>query len=324
MNRTTPIGMLFHFRLTMLLMTMLLMIVATCSSTLSADVIWIKGESNPIFGLIEEVKTDSIVMRVVKTNTSEIEFGTGQTFLKSNIDQWIANVDPTRLEKLSPENIVEYRNYAEELASQKLDPVASNLARRLYLIAATDESLQTSSLAGLHSLASSQDEKTRIEMLQFMLRPTKSLGKLGEANPKKPRRSDEELALTLELVQSIRRQKSDIAISLLRNPENRQAFAAWDQHCSIEELDQIASANQPSKSQLSKLLRIELDVIRMQNGDLVDEPENARVVDQLGWGDWAVRTSSLPSVVPGLDNISEFDSRESIYRNGIWVRPPAD
>ncbi len=93
-----------------------------------------------------------------------------QTFDRAKI-KIIHKVDPLRLEKLSRDNPKGYQDYAKELAREKADPEAVELALRLYLIAAYLDTpqLARSCLLSMSELAPGPAEGRRYRALAFLL-----------------------------------------------------------------------------------------------------------------------------------------------------------
>ncbi len=138
-----------------------------------ADVVWIKGEEQPKFGRLIDQDDQKVVFQLhgqPETNRTE--------FQRTAIETLVVNFDTQRLENLSPENFADYRDYAEELAAQRKDPVARELAVRLYIIAAAGSpgDIRQSSLKGLASLAENNQERQKWNTLRLLYEPQMQLG----------------------------------------------------------------------------------------------------------------------------------------------------
>jgi hypothetical protein len=85
----------------------------------------------------------------------------------------VSDLDRKRLEKLSPDNPKAYGEYAEELAGQEGDPEASDMAMRLFLIAAylDPQKLGHRSLLRMSRLASTPAEARKCRAMAFLLDP---------------------------------------------------------------------------------------------------------------------------------------------------------
>ncbi len=291
----------------------------------AADVVWINGQSTPMSGQIVASTPEQIELRVFENG----ELGRVEKIARSRIEQLITNIDTQRLEQLSPENPAGYRDYAEELASQRIDPAARKLAQRLYLIAAsissggngTSREICNSAMAGLISLSESEADRGRLLMLRFLISPDADAMDVVPASKRSIPGSAEHAKLMLELVQSIRMENSDHAVKLLSSENNREIFQKWSDICSLEEIDRIAGVNRPSKPQLSKLLQIELQILTNASASTGETPEAVPSGRQFNWGDFATQGSGFLGVVPSFENITAMDPRESVYRSGRWLRP---
>lgn len=282
-------------------------------SDLSGDTIWVRGKDNPISGKILARNAEQVSVRVFKDG----EFDNVIDLPLANVEHLLVNIDADRLSKLTPDRPGEYRDYAEELASQKTDLSARDLARRLYLIAAanSDGSVRGSALAGLIAIAETDTQRHRMEVLRFLVIPGESSISLGKEPTKRRSLTGPQRQLTLKLIHAIRKEESDTATKLLDSPDNRAVFSFWSDECRLEEFDRMARVNRPNKSQLGKLLRIELQVT--DPGHDLNSPSNRK----LNWGDYATQVSGNLSVLPSFDNVTRFNPRKTIFRDGEWVEP---
>jgi hypothetical protein len=102
----------------------------------------------------------------------------------------IHQLDRNRLENLSSDVPKGYRDYAEELALQKNDPEAKDMAMRLLLIAAYLDPKQFghSSLLRMSAIASTPLEARKCRAMAFLLDPTAAarLPKTDEVKPPPP------------------------------------------------------------------------------------------------------------------------------------------
>jgi len=289
-----------------------------------ADVIWIRGQNGPIYGRIESESDQEVQIRVFENG----RYGQKTGIPREQIDLLVVNIDAKRLAQLDPSKPESYRDYAEELASQKNDPAAKALAQRLYLLAAASAepnrtkgatrkmALRRSALLGLAAIEDSAAERRRIDVLRHLIDPDSSdIGTLTAGDRASIPQSISKKQLMLELVHAIRQEKSERARQLLNSPENRSVFEGWRELCSFAELEQMALVNRPSRVQLSKLLAIELQIVRDVNSANISTPQH------LNWGDYAVQVSNTLGVLPTLENITPFDPRKSVFRDGIWVEP---
>ncbi len=297
-------------------------------TSVRADLIWVKGKPNPMSGRIVAslTGTDKIEFRSFRNGSFERK----QSFAASEIEFLVRNIDSTRLESLSPKRPNEYREYAEELAVQKNDMAARQLARRLYLLAAahSTEDLRRSSLLGLIAIAESAEEYERLKMLHVLSDPESGdanelsetrygMGSKQNENSRSAKSdfSETEKARMLELIYAIRRENSSKSKRLLDDDGNHEIFQKWKAYCSLAELKRIASAQRPSKVQLAKLLSIEIQILNS------DTTVIARPVRSKAWSDHASRPSSTIGVLPTFENVTRFNPKQSVYRNGRWEEP---
>jgi hypothetical protein len=296
---------------TIVLFVILLLSVSCPASNkvLFADVIWIKGRETPVFGKLVSSNDTEVVFRAYENG----QLQPGTKLQKSLVEQLVVNFDATRLEGLDPSQPNAYRDYAEELIPQSDDPVARQLARRLLLIAAFQSSRQTDSsdtqnaaMKMLVQLADSESEKRQLEMIRFLNSPNSQTNPFENSEP-------------IKLVRALRQEQPGVARSLLLDAENRKTFRLWNDELSLESLDQVLKVNRPSKSQLNDLLRVEAGILRQLNVALATERSNRS--RKQNWGDFAFESSTDLTSIPRFENVTEFDPTESVYRNGIWVRP---
>ena len=282
----------------------------TLPTTSNADVLWEKSLEKSISGKIVSENDTSIQFQTF----SDGRLGQTKSIKREQIGFVTRTIDTKRLSLLSPENWSAYRDYAEEIGGFKNDPAARHLARRLYLITAANSSgeLQQSAILGLLAITESKTERRRLELLGFMLNPDSSEFAIVPAEDQQTAASESDKQTMLSLVHAIRKGESAKARSLLKSSSNRIVFSRWRDQCSLEELDQIAVVNQPSKVQLKKLLSIEIRIT--QDSELAEQQLNRK----LSWGDYATQTSTNKGILPTFENVTEFNPNESIYENGIW------
>jgi hypothetical protein len=279
-----------------------------------ADVIWVRGQSAQVYGQIVSMTDTHYEVRVFERG----QFSETVKIERSTIQQAVSNISVQRLTQLDPSNAAAYRDYAEELAVQKTDPSARDLARRLYLIAAahSDGTLRSSALLGLISIAESNVHRRRLEILRSLVDPHSTFtGIAGEQDSKLDSVTADQKRLMLKLIHAIRKEKSDQAIKLLTPASNRNVFDLWSDDCGLEELDRMARVNRPGKSQLAKLLIIESRIMSPQTNPV--NPSGRK----LNWGDFATQVSGTLGALPSFNNVTRFDPEKSVYREGRWVKP---
>ncbi|MFK7766115.1 MAG: hypothetical protein AB8B55_02650 [Mariniblastus sp.] len=294
-----------------------------------ADLVWLKGSPKSLSGWVVSSAGPNESKQEIK---NEIEFRVFQnerflrarTIQSDQIELVVRNIDVARLGKLSPERPSLYRDYAEELSVHKNDPAARDLAKRLFLLAAKNstEDLRQSSMLGLLALANSADEYNRLKTLCILAVPTMGDLKGEMQNPfsiknglaSQSKKTEEDRERMLKLVHAIRREMADVENSLLKDNDKRKSYANWEEICSVAELDQIAAAERPSRVQLAKLLAIEIQVLQSESPAV--KPKQDR-----GWGDSATQPSAAIGVLPTFENVTRFDPRQSVFRDGKWDYP---
>lgn len=291
------------------------------ATPVDGDVVWVRGASNPVSGQIVSQSKDQVQIKVF----ADGKFGEVKTYSKAQVETTVMNIDPERLAALSPDNPAAYRNYAEELSIQQTDPAAINLARRLYLLAATNSAdsasaakseLRSGAILGLISLAPDESQRRKLELYRQLNDPDSRGSKLDSPPAKIDPPSAAQLELMLKVVVAIRREDAETAAGLLGSRKNRESLKTLIQFCSLEELDRIAAAKQPSKPQLSKLLSVELAI-----GQSKPTANSSLNLSKAAWGDLAMEPVSEFGVLPNATNVTQFDPGKSVYRNGVWVRP---
>lgn len=304
-----------------------------------ADVIWLHGQPAPRFGQIESVGPDFFEFRPFKNG----RLGVVESIPKTSIEQFVDNIDQVRLSNLNPSQPSQFRDYAEELASQAKDPVARSLARRLFLIAAAQSypnslslkqqsDIQLSALEGILKLAESETERKQIQRLRYTLAPNGSEVELKKKTANPVRLSTKQREQILGLVRAIRKEdRTQILamLNLLQDDDLKSAFKLLDELCSPEELERIASVIRPNKSQLGKLLRLEIALMDDHLGGQQPGSSNpmgsssagSKLKRRKSWGDFATAPSSELGPVPSFENLTQFDPEKSIYRDDSWIRP---
>ena len=300
--------MISHARVCCLLISILLFSTSFCC-TANADVIWFRAGKTAVPGQVVSESENEIVFRRFRDG----KFLSAQTISRDDIKVLVVNIDPVRLGKLSPENPAGYRDYAEELATQLKDPVALDLARRLYLLAAANSEgdLRTEALRGLASLSRTDQERYQLEMFRHLTDPGSGNFEIvpieADSMP-----TEEEKAMMLGLVTAIRQERFSTALKLLKPRVNRQAIDKWKTICTLEEIERIANVNRPNKAQLSKLLSIETTI---RSEDSIAKLKNQE------WGDQAMQPSSNAGRLPTIENVTRFDPSKSVFRNSRWIVP---
>jgi len=287
---------------------------------LNGDMLIIDGESSPRYGRLVNNSDDDVVLFRARVGEDTEEL----SLPRDKVELLIVNFDEQRLSQLDPGKLRDYRDYAEELSAQKRDPVARELAIRLYLIAAANgfqrvatRSVAESGLAGLPGLARNEAEKKAFEVLRFIYDRQDHLPR-GEPEATATAPEDEPIDTQtqsdlLQALRRIRREDSKAANEILTKEAVRKELERWTGICSTADIQEMLSTNRLSHSQLAKLLKLELAI---QSGEL---PKPQR--EPTSWADQSIQSGQGWTQLPDFATVTEFDPFRSIYRNGEWVKP---
>ena len=274
-----------------------------------ADIVWLRGQSEPVYGIVREVGDSQLTLDewVGTDKFSE------RRLSMSDIESYLVNVDPTRLERLNPANPSGYLEYAEELATQRRDPVAQGLCVRLYLIAAKHSSAdeRRSAICGLLATARSEEEQKQLvqiaELYDVQPRTVKPDSEVVASEPSDQRS-------LLEALQKLRRGDSVAAVESLRNPELQELVHGFLGGLDANELVRWAGMDQLSGRQLAQLLSMERALELSENGGLT-------LGSTSRWGTESTRSIQSITKIPNLENVTEFDPSKSVFRNRNWQKP---
>ena len=283
--------------------------------SISADMIWQKNADQPRYGWVIDQNDETIVFREFGSNESapielkRIEFLT-----------IVVNIDHGRLESLHPRDWSAYRNYAEELAAQKRDPTARQLAVRLYLIAANGSSgaMQQSCLSGLVALAENESQRTKWRTLQRLIHPASSFNTDSPHNlPNSV--SPSEIAAALEMVRMVRRGLREEALKRLTADSTVSSSTPWSDLVSIDQLTQMATQERLTQEQLHRLLQMELALLDSTFASASDSHRESTTPED--WTEMAQSGAATITEIPSFKNITPFDPEACVYRGNRWVRP---
>lgn len=300
----------------LMILRLSLLIVGLFGFTVStnADVLWLKGKDQPLVGAL--IGTDT---------AGTVEFGVAgedsiSTFPAEVVDVAIKTFDTKRLSSLSPERISEYRDHAEELAAQKIDPEARELAIRLLLIAAylgdkQDEiAIVDSALASLIPLARSPDESSKLMTLQTLYSKNSiHIDRNADLDA-----TSSELKTTvaakklLECVRHARREQFEAARSVLQSAEVMRELKNWSKLVSMAEMDNVLNSDRLTTQQLKKLLTLESALL---------DPDDSIADQTHGWYEQSRERTDAWTSIPTFGNVTEFDPSLSVYRDGQWQHP---
>lgn len=286
-----------------------------------AVVVLPKGTDKPVMGYLVRQDERTVMLRQIDSAGKSRE----QSFAKSDIDELILTVLPERLAVLDPAKPEMYREYAEELAEKQRDPEARDAAIRLYIICAAhaDGPLRHSALLGLIVLARSPQEEKRFRAAAYLYDPRHDVAVLTATGPAAGRSlpgeaaDDAELAKALRL---IRQGKGAAARPLLERPAVQAAAARLTAILQLDDLQSAAAAKLLTDQQLKKLVQAEL-ALEPRGPDEATVASVAISAVPVKWSQ--ARKSGGLAPLPGLslDQLTEFNPAECVFRDGKWVRP---
>ena len=279
------------------------------ASVARADVVWIVGQDEPIYGIVESSDEQQIGFR---ESADGVEFAL-RTIPRKSIETIVINRDPQRLASLTPGEWDAWLMLAEELHPQKQDPIARNLAMRLLVIviANTDrESQRRIAIEELVSLARSEAERETLNQLRYLQTGQGSVLKLNTGQIEEFETADKQA--TADLVRRVRLQELSKG-ELLENGNAKKIIQSLDEVCSWEELLQISRTNRIDEPSLRRLVELELKL--RQRGD---DTENAARSD---WHVLARQVGHHQLALPTIENVTEFDPQATRFVDGQWVKP---
>lgn len=274
-----------------------------------ADTIWLDGESSPLFGIIESSDQQSIVFK----KTADGSTFESVAISKDRISSVVVSFDVQRLSSLVHGDWQPWQDYAEELFSQKQDPVARNLAIRLLVIIVGNSKgtrQRDAALNDLIALARNEVERENLLRLRYL--------ETGRGQPEKkvvqptnlPSRESRKSAA--KLVQSIRRRR-DVS-QQLSDQQLKETVSAFSQTCSWQELVQFAKANRIDDEGLRRLVALELE-LRTEDGE--SKTSNA---NRGSWHLQANRISTATLDLPTIRSATGFDPQQNRFVDGHWKK----
>lgn len=235
-------------------------------------------------------------------------------------DQTLSRLDPSHLEA--------YRNLAEEISLIKGSPAARDLTIRLYLICASqaEGKLRRSALRGLVQSARSQKEQQAFKVLSFLSDP-EFRNVLRHSKPSSSAPSDQTAGENqenetpkeklLDALVSIRNGKPLRAKNIMQDSDVQQLFKRFEKRLSLKEFNEACLMGELSNKILFDVLSIDAE-LRDGGGDAPAKTKDAADA----WRE--LFRGKLPERVPEItfETVTEFDPSKSIYRNGVWRKPP--
>ncbi|HAN98278.1 MAG TPA: hypothetical protein DCQ98_12980 [Planctomycetaceae bacterium] len=288
-----------------------------------ADVVVRRGEPRPLVCRIEQQGTDRLIVRVTDPDGSSrrVEIPTDEILLV------VPAFDPAALERLEPGRWEGYREGAEEAASRRVDPEATALAIRLQLIVAYhgDATARAGAFAALFDLARSADEERRFRALAFRILPDADPALLVAPRPTAPAPlTDADRDLLMITVRLLRDDRGDEALTLIRRDDFPEIYSRVASILPLQQLERYASEVRPSRGRRDDLLRLELGLLGTYalsgSPSAAGGAPPARRRSEAVWSR-PLAEPSPPWVDVDWTDVTEFDPRDCLFRDGAWRRP---
>ena len=291
------------------------LVVGSLAAPSWAVIVFQKNQDEPIRGFL--IHEDGIHIEVHEPLPSgEVR---KHVLPRVSIEDIIRAVEPERLAALTPESPEGYRSYAEDLAGKTEDPEARAMAIRLYLIAAylDPEELGRSCLLGMAGLARTPKEERAFRAMAFSLDPDHDPSLL-----KAPKTTvadfsgitDNDRQALRTALQLLRTGKLEEARRYFQRP-SVQAAATYYAHIISESEFQEAmrAAGRLTPRLLRKFLTLEITLSTTSPTTVSDEP-----LAFAPWSQLVAREDTQPTISQTLTALTEFDPRQTIYRDGKW------
>ena len=275
-----------------------------------ADVVWIAGQDEPIFGIVESSDAQQVMFR----QTSDGQEFTLRFIKRTDIQTMVVNHDPQTLASLQPGDWDDWLRLSEELYSQRRDPVARDLAMRLLIVVAGNsdhDAERRSAFAALLPLARSDVEREQLMQLRYL-----ETGE-GEVRPRDVDSSKQignaEKERVAALVRRVRLQQIQPA-ELSKNAEAKRVVSSLEEVCSWEELLRLSRINRIDDESLRRLVELEFSLRRRNQNGPTKKPTSE-------WHLLANRIGGSELELPTIENVTEFDPQATQFADGKWSRP---
>ena len=223
---------------------------------LLADLLLIKGESAPMYGVVVNQDENQVTFRPWNEDGSTRQQVTAQ---RSNIEVLLITIDANRL-KNSEEDYDRLYSYAEELAAMKKDPASLAAAQQLFrrIASNTKGSLRANSL---RALLSSQGPTSRQRQLlgayALISEPAIGIDEIPEPNNSQLSADPATLESLINAVKKIRTGSRLEATETFKNPRIRALDEIVRPICSIQALYEYSLKPEIDDEQLAVLLLCE-------------------------------------------------------------------
>ncbi|MBI2480501.1 MAG: hypothetical protein HYV60_18300 [Planctomycetia bacterium] len=297
------------------LTAILFLVIGSFSVPCWAVIVFQKNQAEPIRGFL--IREDGVQIEVHEP----LPGGDVRKHIvpRVSIDDMIRAVEPERLAALNPEAPEGYRSYAEDLAGKTEDPEARVMAIRLYLIAAYLEpgKLGRGCLLGMAGLARTPSEERAFRAMAFSLDPDHdpSLLKTPKATAAEfTGLKDEDRHALRTALQLLRSGKLVEARRHFQRPPVQAAATYYDHALSKSDYQEAnGAAGRLSPHLLRKFLTLEIALSTTSPTESIDEAPAFTP-----WSQLVARDDTQPVQPQTLTTLTEFDPRQSIYREGKW------
>jgi hypothetical protein len=234
-------------------------------------------------------------------------------------------VDLERLKELTRDNSQAYCDYAEKLAEKKDDPEATELALRLFLIAAYLDTpkLGSSCLLKMSALAADPADKRKYQALAFLLDPGSDAALLKPEPGKAPPPPQSKTAKDpLFYFRKALRQYRNGQFTLAQDNAKADAVGFktvpgfMDQKSFYQACKDALTDPSLSVDNMDAVMRAEIWAL-----DQILPAESAAKKGASGGWSRALSNQLTPVPLLSLETITEFDPRKCVFRDGTWVEP---
>ncbi len=284
----------------------------------AADVVYLR-DGQILYGRLETRQPEHVLFQQRLQSAGRFQ---QRTIRNDEIRMLVVTIHPQRLESLEPGDWPAWRDLAEELAAQRADPEARDLAMRLNLVLAKHATgdLRVAGFRGAIEVADRR-QLPRLQALALQnlaAADTRWLTGPGTAEPALP--GDNQIRERLQTqgvsaaLQKCRAgNPSELATLLAEGPLQRQDLRPFASICTWDQLQHLAATGELDYGQRARLLRLELAIDEFLEGT----PPPPVTFDS----SWSVlvRQTRDPVAPVSFENVSEFDLKCTRYRDGQWV-----
>ena len=277
-------------------------VLCSLSPPTQADTI-VLNSGEILFGNVTGESETELAFKIWKKSIRKIS--------KSDIAILDRTFDPARLGKLTPQNLKAYQRYVEELST--VDPASRELGIRMTVIvgwhAKPESRLRIWAVEFLQELARSDKEKLRFSALRKLVNPKIKTGQATEE-----RLEFKQAQEVVKLLDSIRIEDFSSAKKLWRaikkDFEAETLGSLFGSETAEPEIAQLLNAKELDSRQLLRVL------------ELLQQTKRFGIARRLQKTDWSVESQVAFSgwdEIPTFANVTEFDPKKSLYREGNWV-----